>query len=60
MTQSVQLVDLKLEFKFSTAKAFLVELPDGEEVWLQRSVVERNTDGTFTMPKSYAKEKGLL
>lgn len=59
--QDAKLTDVAAEFRRESpsGKAWLVF--DGtKEVWLPKSMVERNDDGTFTMPEWLAKEKGLI
>jgi len=54
-----QLIDLALLLKHETSKAFLVT--DGDrDVWLPKSQVEKNDDGTFTMPEWLAQDKELI
>jgi len=54
-----KLTDITAEVKAETEKAFL--LFDGKtEAWVPKSQVEDNDDGTFTMPETLAKEKGLI
>lgn len=54
-----RLTDIAAELRHETARAFLVWDGD-QEVWLPKSQVERNADGTFTLPEWLAKEKGLI
>ena len=59
MSGESALVDIAAEIKVETAKAWL--LFDGaREVWVPKSQVENNGDGTFTMPEWLALDKGLL
>ena len=59
MSGESALVDIAAEIKVETAKAWL--LFDGaREVWVPKSQVEPNDDGTFTMPEWLALDKGLL
>jgi hypothetical protein len=54
-----QLVDIAAELRHETIKAFL--LYDGsKEVWVPKSLVEDNGDGTFTMPEWIAKKLELI
>lgn len=53
------LTDIAAELRHETERAFLIFDGD-QEVWLPKSQVERNDDGTFTLPEWLAKEKGLL
>ena len=53
------LVDIAAELAHQTDDAFL--LFDGDKpVWVPKSLVEDNNDGTFAMPEWLAKEKGLI
>lgn len=53
------LVDIAAELRHETPKAFLIF--DGEkEIWLPKSQVENNDDGTFAMPEWLALDKGLI
>lgn len=57
--QRSNLCDIAGRVVRETEKAWLVD--DGaREVWLAKSLVEKNPDGTFTMPEWLANEKGLL
>lgn len=59
MSRDPALVDLDLDLKHETEKAFLVT--DGiRDVWLAKALVENNGDGTFTMPEWLAIEKELV
>ena len=54
------LVDIDLITHHETAKAWCVSLDeDSEEVWLPKSMVEREGD-TYTIPERLAEEKGLV
>lgn len=54
-----RLFDLTADLKHETDKAFLVT--DGDkDVWLPKSLVENNGDGTFTMPEWLAIDKELV
>jgi hypothetical protein len=58
MTDS-KLTDIAAVVRYETPAAWL--LFDGtKEVWVPKSQVEENDDGTFTMPEWLAKEKGLI
>ena len=53
------LTDIAAELRHETDKAWLIF--DGDkEVWLPKSQVENNGDGTFTMPEWLAHDKGLI
>lgn len=57
--QRSNLCDVAGRLVRETDKAWLID--DGaQEVWLPKSQVEKNPDGTFTMPEWLATEKGLL
>lgn len=55
----VRLSDIAAEIRVETARAWLV-FDGAREVWLPKSLVESNGDGTFTLPEWLAKEKGLI
>lgn len=53
------LVDIAGEVRAQTDKA--IQFYDGDRtVWLPRSQIELNDDGTVTMPEWLANEKGLI
>ncbi|UFX42164.1 hypothetical protein HAP47_0023170 [Bradyrhizobium sp. 41S5] len=53
------LVDIAAELKVETPAAF--KIFDGKTTeWVPKSQVERNDDGTWTMPEWLAKEKGFI
>ncbi len=53
------LVDIEAELRGETERAYRIF--DGEKsVWVPKSLVERNSDGSFTMPFFLAKEKELI
>lgn len=54
-----ELVDLAGVLLHSTDAALLVDF-EGTQVWLPKSQVEDNNDGTFTMPEWLAIEKGIV
>lgn len=54
------LVDVDATLKRETEKAFLLDAGGEEPVWVPKSQVENNSDGTFTMPYWLAKDKGLI
>lgn len=56
---SDRLVDIECEVKGETDRAFRIYDGDKTE-WVPKSQVERNDDGTFTMPEWLAKEKGFI
>jgi hypothetical protein len=53
------LVDIAGELRHETERAYLV-FDGSKEVWLPKSQVENNGDGTFAMPEWLAFEKGLI
>lgn len=54
-----ELIDIAAEFKGETDKAYRVF--DGKTTeWLPKSQVERNDDGTWTMPVWLAQDKGFI
>jgi hypothetical protein len=55
----VTLIEIAAELRHEVEKALY--LFDGvKSVWVPKSLVENNGDGTFTMPEWLAKEKGLM
>ena len=59
MTGRFDLVDITAEIRAETDKAW--RLFDGDRTeWVPKSQVERNDDGTFTMPEWLAKDKGFI
>ena len=54
-----ELVDVTAEKRGETPLAF--RLHDGSKTeWVPKSQAEENGDGTFTMPRWLAKEKGFI
>jgi hypothetical protein len=54
-----ELFDLTAELEHQTEKAYL--LNDGtKKIWVPKSQVENNEDGTFTLPMWLAVERGLV
>ena len=60
------LVDIDVEIHHETEKAFLVYAGEDDKdgnpikIWLPKSKVENNDDGTITMLEWLAVEKGLI
>lgn len=53
------LIDVAGEKRVETERAFLIY--DGNvAVWVPKSLVEDNKDGTFTMPEWLAKDRGFI
>ncbi len=59
-TGTSDIIDIAATLKHETAAAFLLDDGTEDPVWLPKSMVENNGDGTFAMPEWLAKEKGLL
>ena len=56
---SRELVEVAAQVKGETEKAY--RLFDGARTeWVPKSQVEKNDDGTFTMPEWLAMEKGFI
>ena len=53
------LVDIDADLLHETDKAFLLRV-DCEEVWVPKSLVEDNCDGSFTMPRWLAYKHGFI
>lgn len=58
-SRPARLTDVAALVTRETEKAWQVDAGD-VTVWLPKSLVERNDDGTFTMPEWMATEKGLI
>lgn len=53
------LIDIAAELHAETDRAFRIF--DGKKTeWVPKSQVEKNEDGTFTMPEWLAREKGFI
>lgn len=64
-----RLVDIAAELCHETDKAYLIYdgrseikngVPSELRIWVPKSAVEHNPDGTFTMPEWLAFEKGFI
>lgn len=56
---SERLTDIAGELRGETPKAFRIF--DGKTTeWVPKTLVEKNEDGTFTMPEWLAKDKGFI
>lgn len=54
-----ELIDIAAEVKAETERAYRIF--DGKTTeWVPKSQVERNDNGTFTMPEWLAQEKGFI
>lgn len=53
------LIDIAADLRHETDRAILI-FDGAREAWLPKSLVERNDDGTFTMPEWLALDKGLI
>jgi hypothetical protein len=53
------IIEIAGELRHETEKAFLIFEGD-KEVWIPKSHVENNGDGTFSMPEWLAMDKGLI
>jgi hypothetical protein len=59
MNKDQKLFDVAVEVVGETERAWRIF--DGKNmVWVPKSQVENNEDGTFTMPEWLAKEKGFI
>lgn len=54
-----ELFDVAATLIHQTPLAYLLDDGDRQE-WVPKSQVERNDDGTWTMPERLAKEKGFI
>ncbi len=58
-TVESKLVDIEAELRMETERAY--KIFDGKRaVWVPKNIVERNGDGTWTMPRWLAVEKELV
>jgi hypothetical protein len=54
-----ELIEIAAELRHETANAYRIF--DGKTTeWIPKSQVERNDDGTWTMPEWLAREKGFI
>ena len=54
-------VELELDIIYDNPGGEAILVSDGdEEVWLPKSQISDNMDGTFTLPEWLAQEKGLI
>lgn len=54
-----KLIDIAAELQGETEKAYRIF--DGSRTeWVPKSQVEKNDDGTFTMPEWLAQDKGFI
>ena len=63
MTRDSLLIDLALEVRHETARAYLVSDDGKTEHWLPKSLVELHEEGKvmiFTMPEWLAQREGLI
>ena len=54
-----RLTEISAVIRHETKAAWLI-FDGAKEVWVPKSMIEDNDDGTFTMPEWLAKEKGLI
>ena len=54
------LIDIAAIKKRETEKGICLDCETDEDVWFPKQYVEDNGDGTYTMPESLAKEKGVI
>ncbi|CAB4122438.1 hypothetical protein UFOVP36_48 [uncultured Caudovirales phage] len=54
------LFDLKAKVVHETPTAYKLAYGGPEDIWLPKSLVENNRDGTLTMPRWLAVERGLI
>jgi hypothetical protein len=54
------LIEIAAVIRAETLKAWLLDAGMGEPCWVPKSQVEKNDDGTFTMPEWLAFEKGFI
>lgn len=54
------IIDLAGDLRHETEAAYLIDFGEEEPVWVPKSRVEDNGDGTFAMPEWLARDKGLI
>jgi hypothetical protein len=59
-SRSDRLCDVEGELLYETERAYRIDFGGDEPVWIPKSQVECNGDGTFTMPEWLAIEKEIL
>jgi hypothetical protein len=59
MKHTLKLYDFEAKAVRETPTAILLDFGAEKPVWLPKSQVEDNNDGTFTLPKHTAIEKGI-
>jgi hypothetical protein len=59
MKRNHNIIEIAAELRHETEKAFL--LYDGaKQAWVPKQQVEKNDDGTFSMPEWLAMDKGFI
>ncbi len=54
------IVDIEATLVHETEKAVLLDAGGDKPVWVPKSVIEDNEDGTWSLPEEVALEKGLI
>lgn len=54
------ITEIDAKVKHQTASAVMVENLKGEDVWLSKSLIEVDGDGTIQLPEWLAERKGLV
>lgn len=55
-----ELVDIDAKCRWNTDNAYLLDVGKENPVWFPKQYVEDNGDGTFTMPRWLAENKGVV
>lgn len=55
-----KLHDFEAKLVHETEKALLLDVGNEKPIWMPKSIVEDNGDGTFTVPETYALDKGII
>ena len=58
--ERVRLCDIEAKVVRETRDAWLLDVGNDKPVWVPKSKVEDNQDGTFTLPEWLAIEKGIV
>jgi hypothetical protein len=59
MPRTTVLYDVRAQIRHETEKAYLLQNDFSKKVWVPKSSVEDNGDGTFTMPEWLIMEKEI-
>ena len=55
----MELYDFEADWVVETEASVCLEI-DGNDIWFPKYVLQENDDGTYTVPRDWAQEKGLI